>query len=204
MRKSKPVHCYLFDVIYLDGRALIKEPIQRRQAWLKDLIKSKNAFRSSDVFEDGESLYAAAERMGLEGIMAKRKDSIYTPGKRSTDWVKIKFRNTMECIIVGMTAGKGDREPYFGSLQLVSKEDDGTVIYRGRVGTGFDDIMMREFTKILIPLKVDNKALDLKMEEEKSTTWLKPIKWCEIQFASITPNDTLREPVWVQWREDLE
>ena len=204
VRKSKPVHCYLFDVIYLDGRALIKEPIQRRQAWLKDLIKSKNAFRSSDVFEDGESLYAAAERMGLEGIMAKRKDSIYTPGKRSTDWVKIKFRNTMECIIVGMTAGKGDREPYFGSLQLVSKEDDGTVIYRGRVGTGFDDIMMKEFTKILTPLKVDNKALDLKMEEEKSTTWLKPIKWCEIQFASITPNDTLREPVWVQWREDLE
>lgn len=205
VRKSKPAHCYMFDVIYLDGRSLIKEPIQRRQAWLKDLIKAKNVFRSSDVFDDGESLYQAAEKMKLEGIMAKRKDSPYLPGKRSNDWIKIKFRNTMECIVAGFTEGQGNREGTFGALQLVSKEEDGSFVYRGRVGTGFDDEMLKEFSKdILNPIISNIKPFDVKMEEEKLTTWIKPIKWCEIQYASVTPNDTLREPVWVQWREDLE
>lgn len=204
VRKAKPAHAYLFDVMYLDGRSLIKEPIERRQAWLKDLIKAKNAFRSSDVFEDGEMLYKAAEKMNLEGIMAKKKGSLYTPGKRSADWIKIKFRNTMECLIVGMTYGKGDRSDYFGSLQLISKDDNGKLLYRGRVGTGFDEAMLKEFTKILTPYKIETKPFEIKMEEEKNTEWLTPVKWCEIQYASITPNDTLREPVWLQWRDDLE
>lgn len=203
--KSKPAYCYLFDVMYLDGRHLLKEPLVRRQEWLKDIIKSKSVFRLSDVFVDGVSLYHAAERMNLEGIMAKRKDSIYTPGKRSNDWLKIKFRTTMECIIVGYTQGKGDREDYFGSMQLISKDEDRTWVYRGRVGSGFDEAMLKEIKKnILVPITVDQKPVDLKMEEEKNTFWTQPVRICEIQYASITPNGTLREPVFLQFRPDLE
>ncbi len=206
LSKAKPVFCYLFDIMYLDGRHLLKEPLLRRQEWLKDIIKSKTVFRSSDVFNDGASLYEAAARMKLEGIMAKRIGSIYTPGKRSNDWLKIKFRSTIECTIVGYTIGKGDREDYFGSMQLISKDEtDGSWVYRGRVGSGFDETMLRDIKKnILEPISIDQKPLDIKMEEEKNTFWTKPLRICEVQYASITPNGTLREPVFIQFRPDLE
>jgi len=205
LKKQKPVFCYLFDLIFLDGRALMKEPLMRRQEWLKDVIKSKKVFRVSDVFPDGEMLKNAAEQMNLEGIMAKRKDSIYIPGKRSADWIKIKFRNTMECVIAGFTAGKGDRQDYFGSLQLVSRDDSGKWVYRGRVGSGFDEISLKAIKKeTLLPIIVKEKPLNLSMEEEKNTTWVKMVYICEVQFASITPNETLREPVFIQLRPDLE
>jgi len=205
LRKQKPVYCYLFDLIYLDGRVLMKEPLVRRQEWLKDIIKSKKVFRVSDVFPDGAMLKNAAEQMGLEGIMAKRKDSIYIPGKRSPDWLKIKFRNTMECTIVGFTAGKGDRQSHFGSLQLVSKDDSGQWVYRGRVGSGFDETALKEIkNQYLLPMISKEKPLDLHMEEEKNTTWVRMVHICEVQYASVTPNDTLREPVFLQMRPDLE
>ncbi|MEP7322303.1 MAG: non-homologous end-joining DNA ligase [Saprospiraceae bacterium] len=205
IKKSKPAYCYLFDLMYIDGRHLLKEPIIRRQAWIRDLVKSKNVFRLSDVFDDGASLFNAAEKMNLEGIMAKKRDSIYIPGKRSNDWIKIKFRNTIECYIAGFTAGKGDREEHFGAMQLISKGENGEWIYRGRVGSGFDAALLNDLKQnTLMPIVVDSKPVNIKMEEEKNTTWVKPIRICEIQYASITPNDTLREPVFVQLRPDLE
>ncbi|MBK6392487.1 MAG: non-homologous end-joining DNA ligase [Saprospiraceae bacterium] len=205
VRKSKPAFCYIFDIMYLDGRHLLREPLMRRQEWIKDIIKSKTVFRSSDVFTDGPKLWKAAEQLKLEGVMAKRKDSIYTPGKRSSDWLKIKFRTTMECLIVGYTYGKGDREKHFGSLQLVSKGEDGTYTYRGRVGSGFDEAMLLEIRKnVLDPIVTSSKQVEIQMEEEKNTVWLKPERHCEIQYASITPNETLREPVFVQFRPDLD
>ncbi|HNR06573.1 MAG TPA: non-homologous end-joining DNA ligase [Saprospiraceae bacterium] len=205
LRKQKPACCYLFDVMYLDGRPLLKEPLLRRQEWLKDILKVKNTYRISDVFADGRQLKMAAERLGLEGIMAKKKDSLYTPGRRSTDWIKIKFRNTMDCYIVGFTAGKGDREPLFGALQLLSRNEDGSWVYRGRVGTGFDSALMKTIRKeILEPSRVHKKPVGLTMEEEKNTTWVEPEHICEIQYASITSNKTLREPVFIQLKPDLE
>lgn len=205
LRKQKPAYCYLFDVMYLDGRPLLKEPLIRRQEWLKDILKTKNTYRISEVFADGRQLKNAAEQLALEGIMAKKKDSLYTPGKRSTDWIKIKFRNTMECYIAGFTAGKGDREPLFGALQLISRNEDGNWVYRGRVGTGFDASLMKAIRKnILEPSVVSKKPVVLPMEEEKNTTWVRPEHICEIQYASITSNQTLREPVFIQLRPDLE
>lgn len=205
LKKHKPVYCYLFDLIYLDGRVLMKEPLVRRQEWLKDALKSKKVFRVSDVFPDGEMLKNAAEQMGLEGIMAKRKDSIYIPGKRSPDWIKIKFRNTMECTIIGFTAGKGDRLPHFGSLHLVSKDDTGKWVYRGRVGSGFDESTLKEIkNQYLLPIITAEKPLNMSMEEEKYTTWVRMVHICEVQYASVTPNETLREPVFLQMRPDLE
>lgn len=111
----------------------------------------------------------------------------------------------MDCHIVGFTTGKGDREPLFGALQLISRNEDGNWVYRGRVGTGFDESLMKEIRKkILEPTIVLKKPVTLSMEEEKNTTWVKPEHICEIQFASVTANQTLREPVFVQLRPDLE
>ncbi|MGD8427868.1 MAG: non-homologous end-joining DNA ligase, partial [Balneolaceae bacterium] len=134
LSQSKPVHCYLFDCLYLDGRTIINEPLLRRKEWLEDSLRGNTAFRFSDHFEDGRALFKAAKEHKLEGIMAKKKDGRYLPGKRSDLWLKIKVRQTTECLIIGYTQGKGDRRDYFGALHL-AEQTKGELHYRGKVGT---------------------------------------------------------------------
>ena len=95
--------CYVFDCLYLDGRAIVNEPLTRRREWLQDAIKKGSAYRVSEVVEDGAAFFQAVKEMGLEGIMAKQRNSTYLPGKRSDSWLKIKARQTLECVIIGYT-----------------------------------------------------------------------------------------------------
>jgi DNA ligase D-like protein (predicted polymerase)/DNA ligase D-like protein (predicted 3'-phosphoesterase) len=110
-----PAVCYVFDCLYLDGRAIINEPLLRRREWLQDAIKKESPYRVSQAVEEGAAFLDAVKEMGLEGIMAKRRDSVYLPGKRSDSWLKIKTRQTRECAIIGYTQGKGDRAAAFGA-----------------------------------------------------------------------------------------
>jgi ATP-dependent DNA ligase len=103
-----PAVCYLFDCLYLDGRAIVNEPLSRRREWLKDAVKTNPAYRLSEAMEDGPAFFAAVQKLGLEGIVAKQRHSTYLPGRRSDAWLKIKTRQTTECIIIGYTRGKGD------------------------------------------------------------------------------------------------
>lgn len=199
---SKPVHCYLFDCLYLDGRAIVSEPLDRRREWLLDAIKRDTPYRVSEILEDGPGLFQAAKVMGLEGIMAKRRSSTYLPGKRSDNWVKVKVRETVDVAIIGYTNGKGDRKPYFGALQIAEKSDNGW-IYRGKVGTGFNQKSMAALYKKLAKIPARPRVIDEKPLDDASTTWIEPQLYCEIQFASITPNNTYREPVFVRLRPDI-
>ena len=127
-RAKYPAVCYVFDCLYLDGRPIVNEPLGRRREWLRDAVKKDTAYRVSEGVEDGTALFDAVSEMGLEGIMAKQRDSPYLPGKRSESWLKIKTRQTLECVIVGYTRGKGDREGSFGALHLARVNDDGTEV----------------------------------------------------------------------------
>src|SRR5947199_1712169 len=95
--------CYVFDCLYLDGRPIVNEPLTRRREWLQDAIKNGSAYRVSEVVEEGAAFFQAVKEMGLEGIMAKQRNSPYLPGKRSDSWLKIKARQTLECVIIGYT-----------------------------------------------------------------------------------------------------
>src|SRR5262245_22562863 len=117
-RAKHPAVCYVFDCLYLDGRPIVNEPLTRRREWLEDAIKKDSAYRVSGVVEEGGPFFEAVKQMGLEGIMAKQRNSTYLPGKRSDSWFKIKTRQTVECVIIGYTRGKGDRETNFGALHL--------------------------------------------------------------------------------------
>jgi len=128
-RAKCPAICYLFDCLYLDGRAIVNEPLIRRREWLQDAIKKHSAYRVSEVVDDGPALFEAVREIGLEGIVAKQRDSIYLPGKRSDSWLKIKARLTTECVIIGYTRGKGDRETSFGALHLA--QANGNELRRG-------------------------------------------------------------------------
>jgi ATP-dependent DNA ligase len=139
--------------------------------------------------------------MELEGIIAKRRDSHYIPGKRTDLWVKVKHRNDITCKIIGYTEGQGDRQPYFGALHLAEADADG-MVYLGKVGTGFNEKLMAEIAKKVKKLKEISKPIKEKLEDDKQSTWVEPLLLCDVQYASLTPNGTLREPVFLYLRDE--
>ncbi|MBT8220490.1 MAG: non-homologous end-joining DNA ligase [Bacteroidia bacterium] len=195
VRRKKPATCYFFDILWMDGHMLTNEVAERRHAYLNPLVKVNKYYRISDRFEDGQALWEAAKAMKLEGIMAKLKTGKYLPGQRSSNWLKIKFRSTIDCQILGFTKGSGDRAPYFGSLQLAENKGN-ELIFRGRVGTGFNMEKLKKITTLLTDIATKEKPIDQVVEEEKNTTWVEPKYFTEIEYASMTDNGTLREPVF--------
>ncbi|HEX5133449.1 MAG TPA: non-homologous end-joining DNA ligase [Candidatus Krumholzibacteria bacterium] len=200
-RKKHPAACYVFDCLYLDGRPLVNEPIERRREWMADAIKRDSSYRVSQTVEDGQALFDAAGAMHLEGIMAKKAGSTYTPGRRNDAWLKIKTRNTIDCVIIGYTSGKGDRAATFGALHIAEPRD-GAYHYLGKVGTGFDDKTLDAVLKELKQVPEGKRPIKEKPIDDKETTWLEPKLWCEVAYGTFTPNETLREPVFVRMRPD--
>lgn len=197
--KKNPAYCYLFDVPYLDGRSLMNDPWLRRREWLKDSFRRNTAYRFSEDIEDGEALFEAARSLGVEGIMAKDPLGRYTPGKRSSAWYKVKVKNNTDCLIIGYTIGKGDREQYFGSLQMAEMEN-GKLIFRGGVGSGFTDKMLKELSKILEKYKGGEKPVEEKPLEP--TVWLSKYLPCEIEYSELTKDAHYRDGVFKRLRED--
>jgi bifunctional non-homologous end joining protein LigD len=209
-RARHPAVCYLFDCLYLDGRPIVNEPLIRRREWLKDAVKSNPAYRLSEAMEDGPAFFEAVRKLGLEGIMAKQRQSAYLPGRRSEAWLKIKTRQTAECIIIGYTRGKGDRSASFGALHIAQAPDpaklkagEGGLKYVGKVGSGFDDRSLREVAAELEKLERIKRPIPEKPVDDARSIWLKPTLLCEVQFASRTNEGALREPVFLRMRPDL-
>lgn len=197
-----PAICYVFDCLYLDGLPIVQEPLVRRRAWMADAIKRGTPYRLSEVVADGAALFKAAAQMGLEGIMAKETSSPYQPGKRTSQWLKIKTRQTTECVIIGYTKGKGDRETLFGALHIAQRNGS-ELEYVGKVGTGFDAKLMKEIFLQLKTLKTIKRPVKEKPLDDAQTTWIQPTVICEVQYASVTKDRMLREPVFLRLREDL-
>lgn len=203
MSRTSPCYCYVFDCLYLDGRSLINEPLTKRKEWLKDVIRFDTPYRVSEVVEDGEALFQAAAAHGLEGIMAKKRDSKYLPGKRSDCWYKVKVRQSAEVLIIGYTKGKGDRGQTFGALHIAERVGH-ELHYRGKVGTGFDDATIKEVLNTL--KKVDSvKSIDVigELLDKKTSTWLDPRLIVEVSYSKLTPDKMFREPVFIRLRPDL-
>jgi DNA ligase D-like protein (predicted ligase) len=197
-----PAVCYLFDCLYLDGRPIVNEPLSRRREWLEDAIKNDSAYRVSEVVEDGTALFEAVKEMGLEGMMAKLRNSTYLPGKRSESWLKIKGRQTTECVIIGYTRGKGDRAARFGALHLAQRIGD-QLKYVGKVGGGFDDHALKAVSIELEKLTTIKRPVKEKPLDEARSVWVEPKLMCEVQFVSLTRDGMLREPIFLRLRPDL-
>jgi DNA ligase D-like protein (predicted ligase)/DNA ligase D-like protein (predicted polymerase)/DNA ligase D-like protein (predicted 3'-phosphoesterase) len=200
-RARHPVACYVFDCLYLDGRPLLREPLERRREWLADILKPDSPFRLSEALQEGNELFEAARAMGLEGIMAKKRGSPYLPGKRSDYWLKIKSRQTLDCVIVGYTRGKGDRADTFGALQLACFTG-AELRYMGKAGTGFDGDQMKSLLEELKGVPRVERPVRQIPPDDSATTWIEPRLVCEVQHATRTSRGTLREPVFVRLRPD--
>lgn len=201
--KTSPVYCYVFDCLYMDGRSLIHEPLVKRREWLRDAIKSDTPYRISEAVDDGEALFEAAREHQLEGIISKDRSGKYLPGKRSDLWLKIKVRNTRECVILGYNPGKGDRSVTFGGLHIAERDGE-KFLYRGKVGTGFDDATIKEIFRQIKELKEIKKPMADKVMDEKISKWIEPKLIAEISFSMITKDQQFREPVFVRLRPDLK
>jgi bifunctional non-homologous end joining protein LigD len=201
-RAKHPAACYLFDCLYLDGRPITNEPLTRRREWLQDAVKNDTPYRVSGVEDDGVAFFEAVRAMKLEGIVAKQRSSTYLPGKRTDAWLKIKTRQTTECLLIGYTKGRGDRQSTFGALHL-AHQDGSELKYLGKVGSGFDDSSLKSVAAEVLKLPTIKRPIKEKPLDDAQSVWVEPKLTCEVQYASFTPDGLLREAAFLRLRPDL-
>jgi len=198
-----PVLYYVFDLLYSDGYDLRAVPFEERRRQLERTLVPSDRVRLIDQYEEeGEAAYEAAVEHGLEGVMAKRRDSPYRPGERSRLWLKVKTTLSDEFIIGGYSRGTGARGGTFGALILGQYDEQGKLRYAGHVGTGFDDRTLEELRKRLDGLRVERSPFSGEVSGRAEATWVKPELVAEVKFAERTSDDRLRVPVFMRLRED--
>lgn len=192
---------YVFDCLAVKGKSITHLPLVERKKILKSLLPKSNIIRYADhVEEKGIAFFNEAVKMDLEGIIAKRSQSTYLPGKRSSDWLKIKHHNTQEAVIVGYTAPRGGRQ-YFGALILALMRK-GKPTYIGHTGTGFTTKILKEVYEKLQSLKTDSSPFTHKIPVNSPVTWVKPVLVCNIKYSEVTQDGILRHPVFMGLRID--
>jgi bifunctional non-homologous end joining protein LigD len=208
-----PVTYVVFDLLELDGVTLLDEPQRRRRDLLEALLPAGPGFFVAAAHEDGVALLQAVEAQGLEGVIAKRRDSRYEPGRRSPAWVKVKVRLHQELVVGGWLPGTGARAATFGAL-LVGYHDPpasegepaGPLRYAGRVGTGFRDAVLRDLRQRLEALSVDGCPFDPAPPREvtRIARWVAPELVVEVAHAEWTADGVLRHPSFLGERTDKD
>ena len=203
---------YVFDVLWLDGRDLMAAPLSRRRSLLSKILPQNSPIRESHSFDTPATKFlAAAQKMGLEGIIAKREDSPYRPGDRSRDWLKIKVQKRQEVVIGGFTHNEGS--PKLFSALLIGVYEQGKLNYIGKVGTGFNarnqQELMARFKPLLIKTSpftttpnVNEPSRFRPHPPNASVFWLKPRLVAEVSFTEATPDGDMRHASFEGLRED--
>jgi DNA ligase D-like protein (predicted ligase) len=199
LSKTMPASYVVFDILYANGENVMSLPLAERKEILKKELQENDIVTLADYFpERGEDYYQAALKLGIEGIMAKRLASIYQPGVRSPDWVKIKKRFEFDLVVGGYIPGKGHRESYFGGL-LLGAYNSGKLVYVGRVGSGFSDKELQEMIKSFKPTSATPFS---NPPGTPGIKWLKPDIVVEVAAMEVTENGCLRAPVFLRRRFD--
>jgi bifunctional non-homologous end joining protein LigD len=204
---------YAFDILWYDGKDITGLPLSERQAILREILPANDDHvRLSRVFDiNGIDFFEAAQKMGLEGIMAKKTDSTYAIDSRSKDWLKIKVNQRQEVVIGGFTKNEGTSKQ-FSSL-LLGFYEKGKFEYVGKVGTGFSDKKQKEMMELFKPLIIDTMPFDTEPDVNKPSrfrpnppkakaTWLKPELVCEVSFIEVTSDGVFRHPSFEGMRSD--
>jgi bifunctional non-homologous end joining protein LigD len=194
----------LFDLLWLDGRSLMDLPFSERRARLAGLDLEREHWRGSPFHVgDGDAFLAATREQGLEGIVAKRLDSRYAPGRRDAGWLKIKNANRQEAVIGGFTTGKGGRAATIGALHLGVHEHGGEseLRYVGKVGTGFDDAELERLAALLSELERQRSPF-VGPQPARGAHFVEPKLVCEVEFGSWTMDGILRHAVYKGLRDD--
>lgn len=193
---------FVFDLIYLDGESLTSKPLNERKKMLKKVLKKSDQIQYvDDIKADGIKAYKACLENKLEGVVAKVSDSVYESGRRSANWIKIKSTQSSEYYIIGYSKGTGGRARTFGALHLGYYDEKGKLQYAGKVGTGFNEALLKELMKEMKPLIQKNNPLD--SGGPRSAVFVEPKLVAEIKYAEKTRDGKLRAPVFMRLRDDL-
>ncbi|KIA83653.1 DNA ligase [Kaistella solincola] len=205
---------YVFDILWLDGKDLKDLIFTDRRAILSEILTENKTILLSEAFDtSGIEFLETARKMGLEGIMAKRKDSRYQTKNRTKDWLKIKANKRQEVVIGGFTLNE-DSNKKFSSL-LLGVYEGKKLVYTGKVGTGFNAKMQTEMMELFQPLITDKVPFSEEPDVNKpsrfrpnpphaTVTWLKPELLCEVNYTEITSDGIMRHPSFQGMRTDKD
>lgn len=196
-----PLMYYVFDILSLDKKDLTHLPLLERKKILKKALKKTAAIIYSDHIEkEGEKIFRQIKTRGMEGIMAKKKDSLYHRGVRTRQWLKIKNHKSQEAIIAGFTEPRGGRK-HFGSL-ILAQYNKNKLQYIGHAGTGFSDKILSDLMKKMKPLITRRSPFDIPVKTNTPVTWLKSKLVAEVSFSEMTKDGIMRHPVYKKLRDD--
>jgi bifunctional non-homologous end joining protein LigD len=201
--RSASIELMLFDLLELEGHDITGDDYDVRRAALEQIVTPTGPVRVPPEFDgDFDAARESSEQLGLEGVVAKERDSPYLPGKRSRSWIKVKHEKMQEVVIVGWRPGAGSATNAVGSLVLGIPDENG-IRYAGRVGTGFTDKDRRSWVKKFAPLAMDTPPVhDAPSEELSRAKWIRPELVGEVTFLQWTTSGALRHSSWRGWRPD--
>lgn len=204
LSRESPATYYVFDMLYNENKSLRELGYLERREILSSVLQVNDLIKISDYIEEkGIEILRSSNKLKLEGIVAKYKNSIYREGIRSKDWLKIKNTKTQDCVIIGYTKGEGARVHHFGSLVLaVYCQLEKKLRFVGHVGTGFDDETLDFVYSKFKNNEKDFMPVDKLPYINRKINWLNPVLVAEIKFADWTNDGILRAPVFLRLRED--
>jgi bifunctional non-homologous end joining protein LigD len=201
--RDTPVTYVIFDLLYLDGRLTLPLAYRDRRTILEELELEGPAWRTPAYHRgEGTALLEATKNLGIEGVIAKRLDSPYEPGRRASGWIKVKNVNIQDVVIGGWTPGEGGRSGKLGAL-AVGVIEDGKLAYAGKVGTGFNQEMLGVLMRELEPRRRDTSPFHGR-QPPKGTVFVKPELVAEVEFREWTRSGTLRAPSFKGLRPDKD
>lgn len=198
---------YVFDLLNLKGHDLTQLPLIQRKELLFKLLRNysfKKVIYHPHIFEKGIELFKQAKKFKWEGILAKKANDYYYPGKRTNSWLKFKITSTQSAIICGYTYPENTRK-YFGALVLGICDINNNLKYIGNCGTGFNEKALKEIYEMLKLIKTEKKPFkeDI-VRQEKNVTWVMPKYVCEVSYSEWTKDEHLRHPAFKGLRFDKE
>jgi len=203
LSQSEPVVYMIFDLLWLDGRSLMELTYDERRERLAALELSGPTWQApAHHVGNGAALLEASKAQGLEGLVAKRRDCPYVPGRRSAGWVKVKNVRNTDVVVGGWVGGDGGRTGKIGALVIGFTTDDGDLRYAGKVGTGFNEAELKRLQGIVDPLARESSPFT-GIQPEKATHFIDPVLVASVDYGDITEVGTLRHPVYQGLRDDL-
>ncbi len=205
LARTEPVAYVIFDLLWLDGHSLMGEEYAERRRRLLELGLNGPTWQTpAHHVGDGAALLEATRAQGLEGIIAKRMDGAYAPGRRSPGWVKVKNFRSTDAVIGGWLPGEGNRAGRLGALVVGYYDDEGALLrYAGRVGTGFDQRELDRLGRLLADLERADSPFAGR-QPPKETRFVEPRLVCAVVFSEWTQANTLRQPSYKGLRDDVE
>ena len=204
LSRAQPVVYVIFDLLFLDGRYLLELPYEERRSRLAELELAGPTWQvPAHHVGDGAALLEATQAQGLEGIIAKRLDCPYTPGRRASGWVKVKNVRQTDVVVGGWLPGEGGRSGHLGALVVGYYDEEGALRYAGRVGTGFDAAELTRVGRLLDGLAREESPFTGR-QPPRATRFVEPELVAAVEFSQWTQTHTLRQPSYKGLRDDVD